>query len=300
MVNTTELLFGSFPREMGGFPSPPFRRPVYSLQHFYSTVQYLNGISDVFVSVYNGSTIDKIFGDWDGNLEGVKKIYERLSRDTTVIPVFSGCKGIHLYVLIKPAPMTEENRLKLLALSRKVFSNSGVDYHVVGDVRRLCRVPNTLHSKGLYCTYLPPDWTWMEWKDLIAHARERHEYEYEIRRNLTLEDVKVERKDFEFARGDIEKCPSKNLLKAFLRPCLYRRISDSNPSHTARTAMVIDLMWVGLPEKQIVDIISQLGWEDFDRAQTEYQVEQIFRKKYKPYSCRRLRELKIPEVCCLG
>lgn len=299
MVKTTELLFGSFPREMGGFPSPPFRRPVYSLQHFYSTIQYLNGISDVFVSVYDGKVIDKIFGDWDGNLEGVKKIYEELSKKTTVIPVFSGSKGIHLYVLTKPAPMTEENKLKLFVLSRKIFSNSGVDYHVVGDVSRLCRVPNTLHPKGLYCTYLPPDWTWMEWKDLIAHAKERHEYEYEIRRNLSLEDVCVEKKDVELVKGSIEKCHIR-FLKSLLRPCILRHISTPNPSHTARVAMVIDLMWTGLTKNQIVDIISQLEWEDFDRAKTEYQVEQIFKKGYKPYSCRRLRELKIPEVCCLG
>jgi len=198
---TTIRLFSPFKREVAN----PKRKPIWSLRQFVKFIEENNGRNDCYTSVYPlDETIDKIFLDLDGPkaLEDAKAIYEYvyLEQDIPVIPVASGKKGIHLYILLKPK--TYENPSNLLSMvtyriledtfGEKVKETS-VDPHVIGDVRRICRIPNTLRPpENLnWCTYLPPHkFVEMTETELVKHIKSPHIYEYDLNgRYLTLHDL---------------------------------------------------------------------------------------------------------------
>jgi hypothetical protein len=183
---TTRLLFGEFPREVG----TPVRQTIYSEKQFEDFIARHNGKSDCFVSVYpNNLKITEIFFDFDGAgaLGDAKQLYTFLTeRGYPVIPVASGKKGYHLHVLVKGNGGDKE-QLRLVAWSI-IYTAFGekrptVDEKVVGDLRRLCRIPNTLRPpENLnYCTYLPPNvFVKMTERDVAEHIKSPHHYEYDM------------------------------------------------------------------------------------------------------------------------
>ena len=107
-------------------------------------------------------------------------------------------------------------------------------------------------------------------------------------------------------RNTIEHIPSNPnlLLELILRPCLYKNIICVHPDNDVRVATTYDLILAGYSHSSILSIYSTLGWEDFEDeyclAQIKHSEKDIKEKKYERYSCTKLRELKIPEVCCVG
>jgi len=316
---TTYLLFHPFFREVGN----PTRSFVRNEWEFIRFVDKYNGITDVFVSVYpaNG-IIDKIFFDIDNtNLRIVRKFYNYLvENDYTVIPVVSGRKGFHFYVLLKPKLYDEEGREKLTNATYSIILDSGLyskergegnewyipkcDTRIIGDIRRLTRVPNTLRPHGSYCTYLPPDFVNMTAKEISGHMKSSHTYDYEIRKLPTLDDF--EKVSVELFRPSIysESFPSPSCssnvgryLKPILRPCLFKKLFTFNPSHDVRVAATIDLLDMGFSENQIFKFYSQIGWEDWDESITQYQISNIKNRRYRYYSCKKLRRLGIADNC---
>lgn len=313
---TTYTLFSPFFREVS-----KKRLVVRNIKEFIRYVEKANGKEDVFTSVYSlDFTIDKIFLDFDGAtaIEDAKKVYKYLiDRDFSVIPVASGIKGVHLYILLKPARYEPEVGRKLLfnatySLLCKIFhttdfSDLSIDTHLVGNIRALCRVPNTLRPpyNRSYCTYLPPEeFLDFTWEDLILHTKRIHLYDYEITRLYSLEDlsdsVEIEYKVPEDINRDVLKLNPKNpkeLLRRVLRPCLYNKIVQKDPPHEVRVATTVDLFHAGFSADTIFKIYEKLGWEDWNPQITAYQIEHC--RYLHPYSCKRLRSLGIPEVCCI-
>ena len=75
---------------------------------------------------------------------------------------------------------------------------------------------------------------------------------------------------------------------------------EKEPPHHVRVAATVDLMWAGLTIEEIVRIYSKLNWIDWNPKTTEYQVRDVFKRKLRPYSCKKLRSLGIPKLCCVG
>jgi hypothetical protein len=305
-------LYPTFPRELG----IPHRILVSSKREMLNTIREFNGKTDIYASVYSFPIImvDKLFYDFDGPsaLKEASKFYEfLLDKDLTVIPVHSGKRGIHLYVLLRPSL---PNKTVLMTVMRNLvtecFGEDGtesIDSHTFGNLRQLARVPNTLRpGLGTFCTPLPLNWTDMSKEQILDYIKSPHEGQVEPRKfpeltdlspvdNLEVKEEKV--KGFTFFRLSVDM----RFFKDILRPCLWNRILEPNPSHTVRVATTIDLLNSGVSPEQILQFYSTLGWRDFDVKDTKYQIDQIVRKKYHSYSCKRLRELKIPtRGCCLG
>ena len=282
----------------------------------FKTIREFNGKTDIYASVYSFPTIivDKLFYDFDGAtaLKEASKFYKfLLDKDLTVIPVHSGKRGIHLYVLLRPSP---PNKTVLLTVMRNLVSEcfgedgaESIDSHTFGNLRQLARVPNTLRpGLGTYCTPLPLNWTEMTKDEILTYIKSPHEGQVEPRKFPELEDlspvdsleVKEEKvQGFTSFRLSVDM----RFFKDILRPCLWNRIREPNPSHTVRVATTIDLLNSGVSPEQILHFFSTLGWKDFDVKETKYQIDQIVKKQYHSYSCKRLRELKIPtRGCCLG
>ncbi len=194
---TTQLLFGEFPRDVGN----PRRRVIYSLRQMENFIARNNGVNDCYTGVYpNSLRIAEIFHDHDGKgaLEESKRLYIFLrNRSYPVVPVASGKKGIHLHQLVKGDGGTKE---QLIDVTHSVLNATfgtkppSVDPHPIGDVRRLCRIPNTLRPpENLnFCTYLPPDFTKMDERELAEHIKSPHDYDYDLKNPPTLSELREE------------------------------------------------------------------------------------------------------------
>lgn len=310
-VDLTPLLFSFFPREMGN----PKRTLAWNENDFKSFVNANNGINDVFTSVYDVNlNIDKIFFDFDGDksLEESIKIYNYLKEQNyNVIPVASGKKGIHLYLLLKNKNYGLETKQLLynatVSIVKKSFNGETgkcVDKRIFGDIRRLCRVPNTLRPpKNLgFCTYLPDDFVNFTRNDLERYLKAPHNIEYKINGKFPTLNQLIDNKldlSYEMTYEDkgrtITVGNGCKMLKLVLRPCLYRYIEGIHPPHEVRVASTIDLLQLDLSVDCICDFYKQLGWEDFDESYTRYQIEHLRRSNYQPFGCKRLITLGIPE-----
>jgi len=316
------VLFSPFFREVGN----PYRKVIRGYQEFLRFVNQNNGIRDCFVSVYDLSyRIDKIFFDLDYlDIKTAWRFYEFVTEELNLscVPVASGKKGFHFYVLFKPKRFKQLD--EAIATIRKVaftiidegkfyvekngYKRSIFDTRVIGDLRRMTRIPNTMRIEcKTYCTYLPPDFSYMSLDEFLNHIKEPHEYEYQIKRTITVDQFETTDAYYDFvltpqtvqSESSTSKYVDNRLLKLVLRPCLYKQIIQEEPPHEIRTAATIDLLH-GFTVDEIVEIYKQLGWVDFNEKITRYHVNHLAQKVYngclKPYSCRKLRSLGY----CLG
>lgn len=315
----TRRLFSPFDREVGN----PKRKRIYSLSDFIFFVERNNGIRDCYVSLYamNG-VIDKIFFDLDsdsglsGCLEDARRLYSwMVDEGYDVIPVLSGKKGFHFYLLLKPMKYPDSKLLlrratygilcEVFGTGEGKIKTASVDPHPIGDVRRMVRIPNTLRPPEnlTWCTYLPSDWLDMDVLELIEHMKSPHVYDYPLDgKRPTLYDFPEPPVDVTEWRPVGKTTPIRvkghTILQNVLRPCLYRHlVGDPEPPHVVRVAATIDLLNF-FTEEEIFEMYKSLGWRDWDPDITRYQIRSC--KGLKPYSCKKLRQLGIPEVCCVG
>lgn len=185
-------------------------------------------------------------------------------------------------------------------------------YLVSNVVVHNCRIPNTLRppENNTWCAYLNYDkFLSMKNSDLFQHIRHSHSYSYNT--NTTCDPLLT---DFEYDLGKFEAeitdwkplvSLSKNIpsnpckfLKGILRPCLYKNIILIHPTHDVRVSTTIDLLRFGYTPEFILSIYASLSWEDYEPSKCLTQIKSC--QQYHPYSCSKLRDLKIPEVCCVG
>ena len=304
------ILFSPFSREIAN----PIRQRINTERQFQDFISQNNGVHDCFTSVYaNDFTIDKLFFDFDGYnaYTESQKVYDYVTNKlhVPIIPIASGKKGIHLHILTKPVKIPDPRRLirnaqlyiLVESLGKEIHS---ADSHVIGDVRRICRIPNTLRppENKSYCTFLPEDWVKMSELDILLHVKQQHSYHYNLDEQpldiQALPEVEVDLPREDPTQNHINvQGKEQPFLKSVLRPCLYNNIIAKNPRHDIRTAATIELLEF-LSESQVLNIYSQLGWFDFDSDLTRYHIHKC--KTLEHYSCDRLKQLSIPRVCCVG
>jgi len=304
---TTSYLFeDSFPREIGCK-----RNLVRTPNEFEREVDMINGVDEAFTNVnpINGN-INKIFIDFDGpfSLEEAKTVYTYLcSQNIPCIPVASGKKGIHIYILLKERK-GEDNKEVLYKATKSILleclpKSKSVDSHVIGDIRRLCRIPNTLRppENMNYCTYLPPYKGFLEMNntDILWYMKGTHNYQLKdfigahpsYPKFDELVSEKVDSEQITFTNFDDEQSPKfsdNELLKRLLRPCLYRLMTVEEPRHKIRVAATADLLRSDVSPNMILEMYRSLNWRDFDELWTRYQIQHI--KKIR-FSKRKLKEI---------
>lgn len=156
------MLINDFPRQIG----TPHRELVIDENDFFNKINKYNGKKNVYYSVYKPNKddkfinviIDKIFLDFDDEnaIQDVIKLHEHLLKeDIQHLLIYSGKKGFHVYIF------TIKNELKnskaALKNAHEYFIkllNINVDQHIVGDIARIARVPNTYHITG--CKFCIP------------------------------------------------------------------------------------------------------------------------------------------------
>ena len=332
MTTITEILYSTFPREIGLQPPTQeyFKRQwIKTKKGFYMFINQYGGLYEIFTSVYDkDKIIDKVFididsyGVLDDALETAKKVYKKATQELNlpVIPIFSGLKGFHLYVLLKPKRYNNPSYL-LTSVTLDLVSNGTkdefgiskvlecIDEKFIGATNSLCRIPNTERpGMNTFCIPLPQNFLELTLKQIIQLSKTKRYPKYDFNgykfcylTDLTdIKDKVIEQREVEeeiksenfFPKyGDVRK-----YLKPLLSPCLYNEILKQEPTHEIRVATTVKLLKIMQP-KQIVAIFSRLGWVDYEERRTSYQVRKILQKGLNNYSCKRLSVLTKSRYC---
>ena len=337
-MDVIDVLFRHFPRVVGFRPATREffkRKKVTTRLEFLKLINRYSGTYEIFTSIYdNDKTIDKIFIDIDSYdtldraLNIAKRLYEKLtvSMKLPVIPVFSGMKGFHLHILLKPKQYEHASDLLTNATLQLVTEKTDeegigqviecVDQRFIGAINSLCRVPNTERiGLNAYCVSLPQSFLDLSLKEIIKLSKSKQTFEYDFsgykfcyltelindqdifsdvdRTYNTKEFDKVgfDRINFFPKSGDV-----KRYLKPLLPPCLFNEIIKPEPSHAIRVATTAFLLMF-LEPKQIENIFSRLGWVDYNQRMTHYQVQNISQRAIRPFSCKKLSFLTASKYC---
>jgi len=269
---------------------------------------------DFYVAVYSNDQIQKkmidtVFIDIDAdNLnEAYEKLWivlrklEGLGIDPGRLRIyFSGKKGFHVFLDFEPLylpPFIHLGSLLHRALKSLGIAGRFIDQRVLGDWRRVSRVPFTRHSKsGLYCIPIDPT------QDIISIQALASKLE-------SGREIVIDR----------ENCrPFRNLLKNILRRySSYRRVitvevrlresrhvvemppcirawlrelaSTGELDHYARLNLAIFLWRMGWRKEDIVELFKFA--RDFDEHKTTYQIEYAVKRDLLMWSCPKLIDL---------
>lgn len=314
-----DFLFSIFPREIG-IPNPLqkssfYRREINSSRELHRYLVLMTGSNKgVYVSLYDTNvevTIDKFVFDLDCKtnlnkaLEDTIVLVERLKKKSIPCSViFSGSKGFHVYGLLKPKKLSRDIATYYLAHLQRDLSKGieTVDTHLIGDLRRMIRVPNTMNNNH-YCTPLPTGFQKMTPEEILNYStrirtRTLHFTRGTLKSIPELVDVNFSQKISNEAQSiapqdtmNISSVPDIEILKELVRPCVFEAVTKPNPPHIVRLDLVSELMFLGFSEDQVLEIIKDLDWEDFDERATKYQIKKIFEKKLKPCSNSKLCEV---------
>lgn len=72
-------------------------------------------------------------------------------------------------------------------------------------------------------------------------------------------------------------------------PCVYERALGRNPPNDVRVKLGIMFLNAGYSPEETVDIITRLGWADFDRETTEYQLKKLRESGKGDWSCKTMQ-----------
>jgi len=177
-------LIPTFPRQFAN----PRRRLVKTETEFYKLINRFNKITNCYYSLYaidehggfQHADIDKIAFDFDGPaaFEDLKKLVKYLDEnDIKHCAFYSGKKGFHCYVFTIGYEHLK-NPKDTLFNAHKWFEktcNITNDEHIVGDVARIFRIPNSWHVGGeRYCIPLKHYDLTKSWDDAREKAKEQN------------------------------------------------------------------------------------------------------------------------------
>jgi hypothetical protein len=245
-------------------------------KNFCSTCSYYNNIP----------VFEDIFLETDDILpEPVRKVvlwYE--AHHIPWICLHSGSRGFHLHGLFESA-IINQNTLKNLArmILKETDTEELFDPHVTGDLRRLCRIPNTQRIGNGWCVPITREELFTlntpeEFKRLCVSPRFIN---FTIGKRPSVFDFVKEDVSIPEPIQSVEIAPPKEIfsLKQILRPCVYDNIRTPNPKHNYRVSFVVECLNHGLTNSQIFTVLEKLNWIDFDHFKTHYQIEKIEEKR---------------------
>lgn len=159
-------LFNEFPREL----ADPTRFRVNNLKEFLDYINTYNGKKRIFTSLYNYNPDEKLISlrhiwfdlDSEKCFENVKKLHEWCKKHNYKHTMFFSGKGFHFYLLTKNFEGLNDPKQTLYNCHHFIAKEVGlsigegdkfdIDWHIVGDVRRVATVPGTYNTKRFrYC-----------------------------------------------------------------------------------------------------------------------------------------------------
>ncbi|MEM3736560.1 MAG: hypothetical protein QXJ75_00495 [Candidatus Bathyarchaeia archaeon] len=297
--------FGLFGREVGN----PFRFFVDNPIDFVKFVEKCEAAkSPVFMSVNHYRdrdtvyALDKLFFDFDNATEPEKAIYEALQFAEILkrfyhaepLIVRSGLKGAGVYVFFPqaitgaPEDLAEVYR-KVASLILKGLQFSTLDHQVLGDVKRLSRVPYTRHEKsGQMC--IPINEKGVEVNlsgEDLAKIRERSPLPAHMLK-LAWHHIFLERK-VRAGEGNRNQAPPFNKIRTPVQDLILLAKAGAHLSHHGYLAILFELINNGYTDDQILSLFRTLFKSKFNEKETRYFITHARKKRYLPFSISRVK-----------
>lgn len=293
MTDIRDIIFDTFPRMCGN----PLQHLVYNRDELnrFATLNSSSNDSN-FASSCSYYTNIPIFSDLfletdETDVEPVRKVilwFE--SHKIPYVILHSGNRGFHVHGLFEPLIINQKTVKKFANLVLNETNTSHLfDPHVTGDIKRLCRIPNTQRLNNCWCVPIT--------REELFTIDDSSEFK-KLCKSPRFIDITIGKKPniLEFVKEEeetpihsIEVAPPKEIffLKHILRPCVFKSILTPNPKHNFRIAATVEMYNHGLTTSQIFNTFMRLNWIDFDIDKTHYQLYKIEEK-------RKNGELQIP------
>ena len=215
--------------------------------------------------------------------------------DAVPLVKFSGRKGYHVDVWLKePAALDgglEPAKAVYKCLQMKLLMGltlPTLDSSVLGDLKRLERVPYSFHEKtGLLCQPVDLDEKPLKPEDCsIDKLRES---------GLSSNLVKEVASELGRTAPTVPAAPRKPAFG--VRPCILAALEKplhGGSGHLMRLAIAVEHLHGGLTVDEVVRLFENQS--DFKAEKTRYFVEHAVKRGYKPLKCQTIRRLGF----CLG
>lgn len=318
------------PRSFG----TPFQRMVFTDEQLTQYLKVFNGTDICFISHNsypdfdkNGTpetvNVTKCFIDIDNKdkpenalLDARNLLRWSISHDIPCSIAFSGQKGFHYYLLLKPEKYKLNSSLSnaLYSIQKFLCDKAKTRFHDVkvwGDPKRLCRVWYTQYvtiTEGqqmrtdTFCCPLSPEMVLtMGINEIIEYSKNPKHIEFPqdfAGYYLTLREfIKTFKVPYEkIAVGDERGYVKETMLKDYKKPddeyiieliprmCVHSQLISDNPVHDARFCAVVRLKSLGWSFEQIFNFLMSMNWIDSHNiGAMRYQIKHIFKKRNPPY-----------------
>jgi hypothetical protein len=253
------------------------------------SVQPFNKRNDV-------TTVEKLFFDFDSkNLdlawkeassfaETLKKCYGVES-----LLCFSGSKGYHVYVWLQELSKftTAEEAKRFCRTAQRLILKGlyceTLDPNPLGDIKRVARVPYSIHEKTLNpCVPVTinrkPCWI----LDLSGFRKYGLSAEFT---QVCMKNAEEKQRKRVFHSGPQNRTQG-------VRPCLEAALNadlEAKEGHSIRIAIAAEYLKAGFSLEQTAELFK--GQTDYSFERSLYYVQDILTRKYKPFKCATIREL---------
>jgi len=243
--------------------------------------------------------LEKLFFDFDCELDLEKASSEahdfalKLQKYYGIEPliVFSGRKGYHLYVFLWSTVQFQVHRqevakevyAKLQEKLLKGLNYETLDRQVIGDIKRLSRLPYSVHEKtGRTCQPLSLERNrlWLGPEDL--HELRKHGIHQDLLEKVCKEVTA--KKNVTQRRGFKSRPAGNNKV----RPCIESALSNNDLPHLMRLAISVEYLHAGLSVEETIPLFQ--GQTDFIPEKTRYMIEHAQKRGYKPRRCNTIRD----------
>jgi hypothetical protein len=228
-----------------------------------------------------------------------KEVKKFVSRITKYEPIISETrKGFHVNIFLYRVFTFSEKHTEFAkevyrTLQERFFKKGEfefLDERVIGDIKRLARVPLTPHEKtGELCWVLDRNLKKTKVRS-VEYYRQYGIQESIVKWAISVVKTKMEKKaEEEKLRAEQAQTDISNggEFHGIIRPCFQARIDQGVMSHPMRLALLVEAYFSGLKtEDQLVDLFRSFA--DFKESVTRYQVRWFLEHspdKYPPYKC---------------
>lgn len=315
-------LFGLFGRELGTNKKPHrfFTDNPNDLLTFVEECKNENRpcwISAQPMKAYNEVMgIEKLYFDFDYDAmlkkkknvskETIKKLREQVENEVKdflshldFVPlIVRTYKGYHVYIFLRRIYTFEK---KDFDFAKKVYTElqmylirgiyECLDEHPIGDLKRLARVPLSIHEKGGICFIVDKNLKKDKVRNLdIYRTYGIPESIIEMAVKSVNEKIKkthaLEEKLIQEAGERMVENNNENFVGT-IRPCFQKRMDEGEMCHGQRLALLVEAYNSGyLTEDMLVNLFH--CFKDFKEETTRYQVKWFFDhhpNRYPPYRC---------------
>ena len=220
--------------------------------------------------------------------EDAKKLYNFLvDCGYDVCINYSGFRGFHVLITTVPKPYSRPQIRALQKYFKRVLDLPTCDKQIFGDIRRLIRIPGTIHA-GKFKKDENKIWK------RLGEGSCTFQVKYTSGEPLDIDDL-IQEESMEY---DYEANENTNYKPKHPYPCIDRYINNEEPPQLIRYSYVAYRLNSGISPEDIIEELKQYHsvgkkyeWIDWDEHLTSVQVYHIAGGDYNPLSCETLREL---------